>query len=412
MKNTKQLGLSQYRTAVPMSELLEALGLEGPDGSGKILCPVHDESIPSCHVYEYRLHCFGCGESLDTIDLVRHVKEYGFKEALKWLAKLAKLPEPNFNGDLENVHKKQAELSSIYTRFFERSKENAGEAWDYLKSRGIDPDRIQDLDVGFFSVAHELDDDEREQAEKAGLLAKNGNFLFNGAVIFPITNDHEIVSLYGRMHDDLAPRHVYPCKTDPPMPAAIWGLDDCGKEKEVYVTEGIIDALTLRSHGIMNSVAVFGTTGLTADRLNLLRKSEIRRINLVFDNDGNGSGDKAVLKSGRGLFEAGLVVKVFTLPRPADLDKVDVNSYFQGHSSEDFLSLPRQDFFDVLMDSIPRSEDPQTQFQDLQPVLELVSHQPEPVWNNFLEKMREQIPRLFQGHTSKRGQEAVRGSEG
>lgn len=392
MKNTDQHGLSAYKTALPMSELLQALGLEGPDGSGKILCPFHDESVPSCHVYEYRLHCFGCGESMDTIDLVRHVKEIGFKEAVRWLAKQASLPEPNFNGDLENIHKKQAEFSTIYTYFFERSRENTEKAWEYLKSRSIDPDSVQDLDVGFFPVTYELNDDEREQADKAGLLFKNGNFLFSGAVIFPITRDGEIVGLYGRMHDDIAPRHVYPCKTDPPMPQAIWDMDDCRKEQEVYVTEGIIDAITLRSHGVTNVVAVFGTQGLTTDRLSLLRRSKIRRVNLVFDSDANGSGDKAVLKSGGGLFQAGLVVKVVTLPRPAGAEKMDVNSYFQDHSREDFLSLPCRDYFEVLLDSIPRSEDPQTQFQDLQPVLELISHQPEPTWDHFLENIRNNFP--------------------
>ena len=393
MKNTKELGLSDYKHALPMSELLQSLGLEGPNGSGKILCPFHDESTPSCHVYDSHLYCYGCGVSMDSIDLVMTLEEVGFKDALRRLAKLADLPDPDFNGDMETIHRKQAEIAVIYARFFEKSKENSAHALDYLQSRGITPDTIQNLDVGYFPVGYELDDEDRELAKKAGLVAKSGNFLFNAAVVFPITYGHRVMSLYGRMHDDvLAPRHVYPRTTDPPMPAVIWGLDDCWKEEEIFVVEGIIDAHTLRSRGINNSVSVFGTQGLTRERQKLLRKTKARRINLAFDNDANGSGDSAVLKTGKALAEAGFVVKVITLPRPSDQEKVDINSYFKDHRREDFLSLSRKDFFDVFVDSIPTSEDTQTQFQNLQPALELISQQPEPTWSLYLDKVHGKFP--------------------
>ncbi|MGO9121047.1 MAG: toprim domain-containing protein [Desulfomonilaceae bacterium] len=378
MKNTKELALSlsDYKSALPMYELLQVLGLEGPNGSGKIFCPLHDESTPSCHVYDSHLHCYGCGKSMDSIDLIMELEGVGFKDAVRRLAQLTGLPAPDFNGDMESIHRKQAEIAAIYARFFEKSKEKSVRALDYLQSRGIGPDTIGDLEFGYFSVAHELDDEERELAQKAGLLAKSGNFHFAGAVVFPITYGHRVMSLYGRMADDgLAPRHVFPSKTDPPMPLTIYGLDDCRKEGEIYVVEGIIDAITLKSHGINNAVAVFGTQGLTEERLNLLKKSNIRQVNLAFDNDNNGSGHKAVLKSGPKLIEAGLSVKVVTFPRPATLEKIDVNSYFRDHCRDDFLALPCTDFIEFFTDTIPIIADPQAQYRALQPLLETISLQ-------------------------------------
>jgi putative DNA primase/helicase len=393
MTRHEELTIDDYKAAVPMAKVLEDLDLDTPNGTGKIPCPIHDESTPSCHVYESRIYCYGCGVSMDSIDLIMKLKGIGFKDAVRRLAKIADLPDPNFNGDMEGVHRKQAELVQIYTRFFEKSKKHSAIAVDYLRSRWIDPDNLGNLELGFFSVAHELDDEERELAQRAGLLTKSGNFLLAGAVVIPITRDHEIVSLYGRMgNDQLAPRHVYPSRTDPPMPSTVWGLDDCRSEEEIYLVEGIIDAITLRSQGIANSVAVFGTQGLTRERQKLLQKAKIRRINLAFDNDANASGDKAVLKSGRALFEAGLSVKVITLPRPANQEKADANSYFKDHNQDDFLNLSRRDFVEFFTDSIPTLADPQDQYRALKPLLEVIAHQPQPTWSHYVKKLQEKFP--------------------
>lgn len=58
------------------------------------------------------------------------------------------------------------------------------------------------------------------------------------------------VSLYARALDDKRkPQHLYPATTTPPMPQVLWGLDDCRNEPETYLCEGILDALSLKTHG-------------------------------------------------------------------------------------------------------------------------------------------------------------------
>ena len=117
-----------------------------------------------------------------------------------------------------------------------------------------------------------------------------GNFLLAGRAIIPITIHGQIVSLYGRALDaDAIPPHVYPATTHPTMPAALWNLDKCRKKAKIWLCESIIDALTLVQQGY-DAMGLFGTQGLTYARLALLKKSKVKKINLVFDTDKNESG--------------------------------------------------------------------------------------------------------------------------
>ena len=70
------------------------------------------------------------------------------------------------------------------------------------------------------------------------------------------------------------------------MPAALWNLDKCRKKETIWLCESIIDAFTLVHHGY-DAVGLFGTQGLTDARLALLKKSKVKKINVVFDSDKN-----------------------------------------------------------------------------------------------------------------------------
>ncbi len=393
MKDKKKLEIERYKTAIEMPELLSLLGIEQPNGSDKILCPFHEESNPSCHVYKYRLRCYGCDESWDTIALVQKAKGLNFKQAVKWIARKAGLDEPSLNGDSEKAYEERSEIIAINEYFWEIAKNQRKKARQYLKKRGIDLDEVEGVEVGYFPRDYEPDGDDKEFAEKAGLLNKSGRFLFSGKVVIPVIHHSEVVSLYGRdASDDIGLNHVYPSKTDPPMPRTLWGLDDCRHEGEVYVTESIIDALTLKSNGISNAVAAFGTSGLTEERLGLLKSSKIKTVHLVFDCDKNGSGQKAALKTGERLFRAGLVVKIISLPRPEGIEKVDINDFLRDHSIDEFQGLEQRDFFQVALDQIPVSGTPQVKFKTVRKVLKIIQSQPEPTWEEYVKLIAERCP--------------------
>lgn len=74
------------RAAVSMETALELLDMLPPDSAGKILCPLHEEVTPSCHVYEDSFHCFGCGANGDVVWFVAQVTGSPLWRAEKFLA--------------------------------------------------------------------------------------------------------------------------------------------------------------------------------------------------------------------------------------------------------------------------------------------------------------------------------------
>jgi hypothetical protein len=54
--------------------------------NGKIRCPFHDDSTPSCHLYRDHFHCFGCGAHGDAIDWLMMVEGLDRDAAIELLA--------------------------------------------------------------------------------------------------------------------------------------------------------------------------------------------------------------------------------------------------------------------------------------------------------------------------------------
>ena len=181
----------------------------------------------------------------------------------------------------------------------------------------------------------------------------------------------------GRWTISELPKHIYPASTDPLMPVTLWNLDACRKEKEIYLAESIIDALTLIDRGFANTAAVFGTQGLTDARLEALKRTQIEKVILVFDTDQNESGQKGALENGEKLFRARYEVEIVRLPLDDGQEKTDPNSYFQDHTADDFRELPRRDFFDCLLDTIPKEGSPHQRYKALAPILKMIAEQPE-----------------------------------
>ena len=379
--------IATYNAALSASELCERLGLEIENG--KILCPLHAEDNPSAHVYDDHVFCHGCGTYVSPIRLVMAVNDCAFQESIRWIAKEAGLPEPSLNGDSEARYNEVQRVSETFNQVFKDSLEHPEKAIAYLEGRGLDPRPLKGK-VGHLPYSYKPKD--KEAAVRAGLISRNGNFLLSGRLVILITLHGQIVSLYGRsLDDDTIPNHIYPATTDPPMPAALWNFDNCKKKEEIWVCEAVLDALTLVQHGY-NTVALSGTQGLTDARLELLKKSAIKKIILIFDADKNRSGQMAALEVGDKLFREGFVVSILALPLPDGQSKTDANSYFQDHTLDDFKSLPVKDFFGCLLESVPANGSPQARYKALQPILELVSAQPELTWEDYAKSIRERVP--------------------
>ena len=379
--------IATYDTALTAPELCERLGLEII--GGKILCPLHEEDNPSAQVYDDHIYCFGCGTYISPIRLVMETENADFNKAIRRIAEEAGLPTPSLNGDSESRHKAVQAISDVYNDVFQDSLKTPDKGITYLEGRGLDSELLNGK-VGYLPYSYKVKD--KEASERAGLISKKGNLLLSGRLVIPITLHGQIVSLYGRALDaDTIPKHIYPATTEPPMPSALWNLDNCKKKEEIWLCESIIDALTLVHQGY-DAAGLFGTQGLTDARIALLKKSKIKKINLVFDTDENSAGQKAVFKVGGALFKNGLQVSVITLPCEDGSKKSDVNSFFQSYSIDDFREIEVRDFFEYALDQVPTKGRPDEKYLALQPILSLISSQPQLTWHEYATKLQDRFP--------------------
>ena len=78
---------------------------------GKVRCPFHDDSTPSCQIYDDHYHCFGCGARGNHLDWLRNAEglsdDAAFEALLNWQGRIA---SPRQNTDAAAKLKRALEL--------------------------------------------------------------------------------------------------------------------------------------------------------------------------------------------------------------------------------------------------------------------------------------------------------------
>ncbi len=305
--------LGVYRS-LPMDVVLQANGIE-VRSNRKTPCPspLHKEKIPSCHVYENHCYCFGCQTTWNAIDITIEIQKVPFWKSIRFLSEKFNLPLPRQDPKTEETYAIQQRISQVYEHVFQLSLEETEKAVEYSVKRGISADLVKGK-IGYLSNI----DYRPHLYEMVGLAWWESFYFFPfvNRYLIPIRLHGKIVSFQARASNPEVKKerkYIRPWAIDPPMPESLFGFDEYKGEEKVYLTEGPFDALTLQTHGYP-AMGLCGTQSLSPNLIRLLKKTKIKRVILVFDNDPNGSGQKAVLETGKKLFAAGLEVQIVTLP--------------------------------------------------------------------------------------------------
>ncbi len=273
------------------------------------LCPFHGEKTPSFSVNadEGFYYCFGCQAKGDAITFVREIEHLDFVDAVRRLADKAGITireEANAGRD--------SQRRKVFVDAMEQATEwyhqrllvgaDAGQARDYLRSRGYDGDVVRRFRLGWapdgwdeLCQALTLSED---IAVGAGLAFKNrrGRLqdAFRARVLFPICDPSgHPVALGGRVLPGSADPAKYKNSTETPiyskrrtLYALNWAKQDIIKRDEVVVCEGYTDVIGLFGAGVERAVATCGTA-LAEEHVKLLR-GFASRVVLAFDADGAG----------------------------------------------------------------------------------------------------------------------------
>jgi DNA primase len=319
-----------------------ALNQQGLNWTG--LCPFHDDKqTPNLIVTPgkglFRCMAANCGKTGNAIQFVQWHDGVSFRHAFELLANggkvafeqsagiakkslIQKLPCPL---DAEEDSKALAQVSDYYA---ERLAKNP-DALAYLASRGLDDESlIERFKIGFsdrtlgLRIPHARRKDGAELREKLKTLGvyrkKTSREHLLGCITVPLANQKgEAVQIYGRRIDPKAPkenRHLYLAR-----PLAGIFNPTALTDREIILTESIIDALTFIRDGMENTTCIFGTENFTEELFDAIRAAKIESVKLAFDADE--AGDKATAKIAAKLQAIGIECYQIKFPWKSDANQ-------------------------------------------------------------------------------------------
>ena len=334
----------QIRNAVDIVQIIgERVPLKKAGKAFVARCPFHTEKTPSFNVNpELQIYkCFGCGVGGDVFSFLMAYDKVSFPEALRALAERAGIP---LTDTVNRKHQARREANDPYYQANALAREyfvdslndpkKGTSAREYLTRRGLTDETIKKFGLGYApdswdgllalarirSIAPSV-------LVESGLAVKNekGRVYdrFRGRVTFPITNDSGRVVAFGARTLDPDGEPKYLNSSESPVyqkNRILYGLyharDAIRREKCVFVVEGYMDVIRLMQDGIGNVVATCGTS-LTAEHGRILKRYS-DRIVLIFDGDT--AGQRAAIRAGDTLLEAGVESIVALLPTGEDPD--------------------------------------------------------------------------------------------
>lgn len=302
------------------------------------LCPFHSEKSPSFNVYpgNNSYYCFGCGKGGGVINFVMEAERLDFVEAVRWLAQRAGLqvPESGQDDTMAKLRMRILEINRESGRFFYQTlvSPEGRPGLDYFRSRGLDDKTIRHFGLGYapesgFGLVNHLrkkgyTKDELVQSDMAR-LSKNGNLYdrYRGRVMFPIFDLRGNVTAFGgRVLTDEKPKYIN--TSDTPVYHKSSGLFAMNFAKntdsrQLILAEGYMDVIALHRAGFENAIASLGTS-LTEEQARVLRRYADEVV-ICYDSDG--AGQKATQRAIPILKDAGLRVRVVTVPGGKDPDE-------------------------------------------------------------------------------------------
>jgi hypothetical protein len=294
-----QTNLQQNQTFVNIDEQLAGLTIsdifslfgQPLNGSKMIKSPLNPgEKNASAHIYSNHIFDFSTGTYFPKLAIINGLlngtwespKGETWWACIQWAFHAAGLPEVKRDSESQQRYEAAQSISETLEDLLQAIRERPELGIEYVTQRGISKSWAKQH-VGYLPRNWEPKD--REAGLRAGLYSTNGHFLFADRCIIPIRHYGKIVNFYGRALDpERKPRHIYCSKTTPETPQTIFGID-VFKGNYAFLCESIIDCLSLQAHGFP-ALGLYGVQSLTPARLQLLKRSQVRHITLVFDMDG------------------------------------------------------------------------------------------------------------------------------
>ncbi len=303
------------------------------------LCPFHGEKTPSFNVYTENgsFYCFGCGVGGDVITFIMKIENLDYVDAVKFLAQRAglEIPENTYDDSLSKLRKRVFEANREAARFYYDTLNSpiGRMGLDYFHSRALTDRTIRHFGLGFSDDKHTslcrhlkskgFSENEIVAANLA-FASKRGKGIydrFSNRVMFPIIDLRgNVIAFGGRILTDEKPKYLN--TSDTPVfkkSANLFSLNNAKNSgsRTLILCEGYMDVIAVNQAGITNAVATLGTA-LTSEQA-VLMKRYADEVVICYDSDE--AGQKATARAIPILRNAGLLVRVLTVPNGKDPDE-------------------------------------------------------------------------------------------
>ncbi len=294
-------------------------------------CPFHNEKTPSFKVTTDKnlYYCFGCHAKGSLIQFYQNMEKVTFYESALALAKkagiqvvfegnaIAQVPQNSLKEEYIDLY---GRISGTY-HYFLTSSDMGKATLEYLKSRGITNETIENFQLGFSPKDRSwLKKFLSEKKYSDTFLAESGLFskkypntsFFSNRLMFPICNRHgQTIAFGGRILEGEGPKYLNSSeliqyKKRENLYAFHLAKQHIRTEKCVIICEGYMDVIAYHQAGVKIAVAPLGTA-LTMEQVQLL-SSFCDTFYLCFDSDK--AGQDATYKSILLCREQGISVRV------------------------------------------------------------------------------------------------------
>lgn len=303
------------------------------------LCPFHGEKTPSFTIYTENgsFYCFGCGAGGDVITFIMKIENLDYVEAVKFLAQRAgmEMPENTYDDSLSKLRMRIYEANREAARFFHATllSQRGQCGLNYLRGRALSDRTIRHFGLGFAdddwnSLCNHLKNKGFSEYEiysaNLAFKRKNGNGIYDrfvNRVMFPIIDLRgNVIAFGGRIMTDEKPKYLN--TSDTPVFKKSENLFSLNNAKSsgtrtLILCEGYMDVIALNQAGFTNAVATLGTA-LTNEQA-VLMKRYADEVIICYDADG--AGQKATARAIDILRNAGLPIKILTVPSGKDPDE-------------------------------------------------------------------------------------------
>ncbi len=292
--------------------------------SMKGLCPFHDERSPSFHVRPALgyFHCFGCGESGDSISFVQKMDHLSFAEAVERLAARTNYVltyEEGYERREDGPNKARLLAANQAASDFYRDQlmgEEAQTARGFLEQRGFASASWEQFAVGYAPRGWDALTGHLRQLGytpqelvQAGLVSEGQRGVydrFRGRIVWPIRDTSGQTLGFGARklyEDDNGPKYL----NTPETPVyhksrVLYGLDLAKKAisrgGRAVIVEGYTDVMACHLAGVDDAVATCGTA-FGKEHISMLRRvmGDDSAAEVIFTFDPDEAGQKAALRA-------------------------------------------------------------------------------------------------------------------